>query len=45
MINSNRPIINLDLELLSTFFAVADRKTFSATQTIYQTQSAVSQQM
>lgn len=46
MINSNRPIINLDLELLRTFVTVADRKTFSAAaETICRTQSAVSQQM
>lgn len=46
MINLNRPIINLDLELLRTFVTVADRKTFSAAaKTICRTQSAVSQQM
>jgi len=46
MINSNHPIINLDIKLLRTFVAVAERKTFSATaETICRTQSAVSQQM
>ncbi|EHJ81846.1 hypothetical protein LTSEBAI_3289, partial [Salmonella enterica subsp. enterica serovar Baildon str. R6-199] len=30
MINANRPIINLDLDLLRTFVAVADLNTFAA---------------
>lgn len=30
MINSNRPIMNLDLDLLRTFVAVADLNTFAA---------------
>ena len=30
MISANRPIINLDLDLLRTFVAVADLNTFAA---------------
>jgi len=46
MINANRPIINLDLDLLRTFVAVADCNTFAAAAiAVCRTQSAVSQQM
>lgn len=46
MINTHRPTINLDLDLLRTFVAVADVKTFAAAAIVVQrTQSAVSQQM
>ncbi|ATI65139.1 LysR substrate-binding domain-containing protein [Edwardsiella tarda] len=46
MSNGPRPPINLDLDLLRTFVAVADVKTFAAAATCVQrTQSAVSQQM
>lgn len=46
MINANRPIINLDLDLLRTFVAVADCNTFAAAAVaVCRTQSAVSQQM
>ncbi len=44
MINANRPILNLDLDLLRTFVAVADLSTFAAA-AVCRTQSAVSQQM
>ncbi|EGM7732112.1 transcriptional regulator LrhA [Escherichia albertii] len=44
MISANRPIINLDLDLLRTFVAVADLNTFAAA-AVCRTQSAVSQQM
>lgn len=46
MINANRPIINLDLDLLRTFVAVADLNTFAAAAAaVCRTPSAVSQQM
>ena len=46
MINANRPILNLDLDLLRTFVAVADLNTFAAAAVaVSRTQSAVSQQM
>ena len=46
MTNANRPILNLDLDLLRTFTAVADLSTFAAAATaVCRTQSAVSQQM
>ena len=46
MINANRPILNLDLDLLRTFVAVADLSTFAAAAAaVCRTQSAVSQQM
>ncbi len=46
MINPTRPIINLELDLLRTFVAVADRNTFAAAAaSVRRTQSAVSQQM
>ncbi|MBW7983631.1 LysR family transcriptional regulator [Enterobacillus tribolii] len=46
MTNLHRPTINLDLDLLRTFVAVADVKTFAAAAVVVQrTQSAVSQQM
>ncbi|MGP1928902.1 MAG: LysR substrate-binding domain-containing protein [Arsenophonus sp. NC-WZS1-MAG3] len=46
MINLNRSIINLDLDLLRTFVAVYDLNTFAAAAVaICRTQSAVSQQM
>ncbi|HIC7648277.1 TPA: transcriptional regulator LrhA [Enterobacter hormaechei] len=46
MINANRPIMNLDIDLLRTFVAVADLNTFAAAAAaVCRTQSAVSQQM
>ncbi|AIJ06888.1 MULTISPECIES: LysR substrate-binding domain-containing protein [Edwardsiella] len=46
MSNGPRPPINLDLDLLRTFVAVADVKTFAAAAArVQRTQSAVSQQM
>ncbi|KEY57708.1 transcriptional regulator LrhA [Serratia sp. DD3] len=46
MISAKRPLLNLDLDLLRTFVAVADLKTFaSAAVAVRRTQSAVSQQM
>lgn len=46
MTNENRLILNLDLDLLRTFVAVADLNTFGAAAiVICRTQSAVSQQM
>ena len=46
MINENRSILNLDLDLLRTFVAVADLSTFAAAAVaVRRTQSAVSQQM
>jgi DNA-binding transcriptional LysR family regulator len=46
MINENRSILNLDLDLLRTFVAVADLHTFAAAAAaVCRTQSAVSQQM
>ncbi|BFT82436.1 transcriptional regulator LrhA [Enterobacter pseudoroggenkampii] len=46
MINANRPIMNLDLDLLKAFVAVADLNTFAAAAAaVCRTQSAVSQQM
>ncbi|MGL4860825.1 MAG: LysR substrate-binding domain-containing protein [Enterobacteriaceae bacterium] len=43
---NNRPIVNLELDLLRTFVAVADRNTFAAAAaSVCRTQSAVSQQM
>lgn len=46
MTSANRPILNLDLDLLRTFVAVADLNTFAAAAAaVSRTQSAVSQQM
>jgi len=46
MTNANRPILNLDLDLLRTFVAVADLNTYAAAAAaVCRTQSAVSQQM
>ncbi|CAK9885450.1 MAG: Hydrogen peroxide-inducible genes activator [Candidatus Erwinia impunctatus] len=46
MTNANRPILNLDLDLLRTFVSVADLNTFAAAAAaVRRTQSAVSQQM
>nr|WP_113865091.1 transcriptional regulator LrhA [Brenneria salicis]NMN91062.1 DNA-binding transcriptional LysR family regulator [Brenneria salicis ATCC 15712 = DSM 30166]RBP66558.1 DNA-binding transcriptional LysR family regulator [Brenneria salicis ATCC 15712 = DSM 30166]RLM31994.1 transcriptional regulator LrhA [Brenneria salicis ATCC 15712 = DSM 30166] len=46
MTNANRPVLNLDLDLLRTFVAVADLNTFAAAAVaVSRTQSAVSQQM
>ncbi|WP_413729733.1 transcriptional regulator LrhA [Sodalis sp. RH22] len=46
MTNANRPVLNLDLDLLRTFVAVADLNTFAAAAaSVCRTQSAVSQQM
>ncbi|MFP9229553.1 transcriptional regulator LrhA [Pectobacterium cacticida] len=46
MTSVNRPVLNLDLDLLRTFVAVADLNTFAAAATaVNRTQSAVSQQM
>ncbi|VFS64983.1 HTH-type transcriptional regulator LeuO [Kluyvera cryocrescens] len=46
MINANRPILNLDLDLLRTFVAVADPEYVCRRGlAVCRTQSAVSQQM